>query len=166
MDYHIYLHNSTSGQQAPQTTPKQVKPIEQRTSGKTKPNVSGMIATTTNLITNPDSLISSAMSKSAGVLKTVGKFVVPLFITHALYRITDKIATEYFAITETASGDYTGSFVLGNIKQSIHNLTHPFSTVFSSFKAQHQIKIGNMRTEQERLLLGGTIYNSNYGRYL
>lgn len=161
-DYHIYLHNSAG------ETPNPTKPKETQEGGKNKktsPTVN-FINQATNLIVNPDSLISSAKTKIGGTLKSAAKIAVPLAIAGALIKIGDKVITEYLSFSETASGNYTGSFAYGNFKQSVHNFFHPFSTWLGHEKAKLQIKVGNLRNEQERLLLGGTIYNSNYGRYL
>lgn len=164
-DYNIYIHTvGTSGNNSSPTTPFQLRGTSE-TSG-TGEIVSGGFDPSTTVkkgaafISNPDSAIGAVMAS------TIGQMGVLTFALGTAIRITDKALTMYNNYATTASGNYKFAIDYNNFKQRIHNILTPFSTEINRQLNQLQINKENAKNQQERMLLGGTIINAPYGRYL
>ena len=166
-DYNIYIHTvSTSGESSP-TTPWQLKDDGGESTGSSGETVSGggfspstAVRRAGAFLTNPDSAIGSVLSS------TVAKAGIAAFAVGTLIKITDIVLTEYSNAESTLGGKSDLSRNIANFKQTIHNIFHPYSMVMDVFRTSQKIRAENAQNEQERLLLGGTLTNSPYGRYL
>lgn len=162
-DYNIYLRaDLKTGENSP-TKPNQIKDKKNKVSPK---KVAGMVS---SFIQNPDSAIGFTLSKAAGTISKAagtGAAGAALVIGVAAVKITDKVITMYNNYASSASGDYAFQIQYGNFKQTIHNVLHPFSTEVNRQYSQLEIRKQNSVNEQRLLLTGGSILNSEYGRFL
>lgn len=165
-DYNIYIHTvGTSGNNSSPTTPFQLRGTEQTASGSGESIDGGFSPSTivqkgAAFISNPDSAIGAVMAS------TIGKIGIAAFVVNTVTKITDKALTMYNNYATTASGNYKFSIEYNNYKTALHNALTPFSTEVNRQLNQLQINKENAKNEQERMLLGGTIINAPYGRYL
>lgn len=164
MDYNIYIH-SYSQYDSP-TTPMQLRANgDSNNIGGEGDNGQGFSGTrrAASFVTNPDSLIGEAMATTTGALANGFSAFSIIFAT---LTIGKKILDAYVPYVSNQTGDFELQVKYNNFLQNIHNAFRPFGTDMQrSLARMEQIK-ENRRNEQERLLLGGTIYNSRYGRYL
>ena len=163
-DYNIYIH-SFSGESNP-TTPFQLRGNGSGDSASdgndSGVNGFGIINKAAAFVQNPDSAIGAVMNSATTVM---GK-LAPVMIGAALVSIAKRVVDLYVPYASSASGDYGFQVKYNNFFQEFHNFTHPFSTAIQKQRNQLEIKKTNARNEQERLLFGGTIYSSKYGRNL
>jgi len=165
-DYNIFIHSDLSTASKP-TTPKQLRPKGANGESDKGTNIAGAISKVGSFIQNPDSAISAVMGKGVGAIASAG--VVGAIIVVAakvIFGTADKVITTYNNYASSASGDYARAITYNNFKQALTNTLHPVSTEISRQQAQLQIKKQNAINEQQQLLTGGTILNSEYGRYL
>ena len=147
-DYNIYIRDGSRGSQTKTTA-------WEETEGKT--TAWGEKATeTVNAMSNPDSLVS----KGVGLLKAV-PYVAAAFMVAKLAQKAFETAHQ-FQVAET--GDYRMTVEMGNFKQTISNIFHPFSSTINYNLAQQQYRIENDRRAQQRELLGDAIINQYTGR--
>ncbi len=164
-DYNIYIHSY--GQYDAPTTPFQLR-AESDTSGVggegggSGGSGFGMVRRAASFIVNPDSAIGQAMSNAAGAM---GK-LLPVFLIGTALVVAKKVVDLYVAYSSSATGDYSFKIKYDNFFQSIQNATKPFSTEIQRQLNVLEINKNNARNEQERLLYGGSIYSSRYGRTL
>ena len=166
-DYNIYIHAFT-GSNSP-TTPTQLRTDIDESSGGSGENggkAFGLIRKAASFLRNPDSLISATQSAASGTLGTIIGVGLVAFGFKAAINIADKVITTYHSFADPNTGDYKFSIDYANVKTTINNFLHPFSALISQQQNYYEIKRENKRNEQAELLLGGTIYNSRYGRYL
>lgn len=126
----------------------------------------GFIRRASQFLINPDSAIGEVANTAVGTLKKAAGVAAVLFVVSTAIKLTDKVVTIYNDFSSEASGDYANKIKYNNFKQLMHNAMTPFSNQIQMEKTQLQIMNQNAKNEQERLLFGGTIYNSKYGRYL
>lgn len=162
MDYNIYIHSvSANGNQSP-TSPWQLQSDDSNgeivSGGGFSP--SSTVKKAGAFLSNPDSLIGKVMATG------VGKLGVAAVIISTIIRLTDKAITMYQSYAAPASGDYKFQIEYNNFKQTMHNVMTPFSTEIQRQQAELQIKKEKLANEQQMQLLGGTMINSPYGRYL
>jgi hypothetical protein len=167
-DYNIYLTsvgNDGQGNSSP-TTPWQLRGGAGGSGGDSGDNMGGgfdpsnAVRRGAAFLQNPDSMIGS-------VLRTpIGKLGIASVIIGAAINITDKAVTMYQSYSSSASGNYKYQIEYSNFKQNLHNFMHPFSNEVQRQMSALQIKKENLANEQERLLLGGSVLNAPYGRYL
>lgn len=162
MDYNIYIHTVSQGGNQSPTTPWQL-----RTSGNENGTIPGgdsspstAVQEGASFLRNPDSLIAGVMSTA------IGKLGIGAIIVKAIADITDKAISMYQSYASTASGDYKFQITYNNFKTAIQSVMHPFSTGLQAQMRDLQIKKENLANEQQRLLLGDSVINSQYGRYL
>lgn len=165
-DYNIYIHSY--GQYDAPTTPFQLR-AESDTSGVggegggSGGSGFGMIRRAASFILNPDSAIGQTMSTTAGA---IGKaFPAALAIGTAII-VAKKVVDFYSSYVSSATGDYGFQIKYNNFFQRLHNAFHPFSNAIEGTKMELELRKQNERNEQERLLFGGSIYSSKYGRTL
>ncbi len=166
-DYNIYIHSY--GQYDSPTTPVQLR-ADSDTSGVGGEGGAGgsgfgAVRRAASFIQDPDSAIGAVLSTASGVLKSTNLAPV-IFAVGALMKIADKTISFYNELTVSNSGDHAFQIQYNNFKQQIHNAFHPYTTGVNRTIALNELRRENVRNEQERLLTGGTIYNSRYGRYL
>ena len=167
MDYNIYIHNVSGESSTPasQTTPFQVQ-NQEGVSGATQGAFS-MVNKTASFVSNPDAAMAAVAGNFVGTLSNNLPVVgIIVFAITALTKIADKVQTNFLSYKSPLSGDYKNLNNYTNFKQSIHNILTPFSTNFNAFLAETNIRKENYKREQENALFGGTINNSQYGRYL
>lgn len=163
-DYNIYIH-AFSGESSP-TTPFQLRESGESAGGSESPGGGSAFTAITRMsafISNPDSMIGNVASTATG---TIGKASIGFAFLIALAAIVKKSADYYIPIVASASGDYGFQIAYNNFNQTIHNILTPFSTEFQRRRNVIEINKKNAKNEQERILTGGTIYGSQYGRYL
>ncbi len=161
-DYNIYIR--TIGGEGGEGSA--VKPF-QTGGGDAAKEASQFISKAGAFLENPDSAIGAVKSAGVGTLSKALPWVgVAILAASILVKIGTSVADKYFAYTSSASGDYSDSIAYSNFKQSIHNAFTPFSTAIRVQMAKLEIRKANERNKQEMLLTGGTILNSQYGRYL
>ena len=91
---------------------------------------------------------------------------MPFAIIASVVGIGKKVMDLYVPVSASASGDYSFKIRYDNFFQELHNFTHPFSSAIERQQLVLETKKQNARNEQERLLFGGSIYSSKYGRNL
>lgn len=162
MDYNIYIHTVSQGGNESPTIPWQLK-----TTGNENGAVAGgefspstAVKEGASFLRNPDSLIAGVMSTA------IGKLGVGALIVKVIANITDKAITMYQSYAAPASGDYKFQIAYNNFKAGIQSVMHPFSTGLQAQMRDLQIRKENLANEQQRLLLGDSVINSQYGRYL
>ena len=162
MDYNIYIRTRGSGGGVDsQTTPWQLKTSDGEFQQDTGSGDGGFsVKQAGAFLANPDSAISKVLNTPAGKVGAV------IGVICTLAAITGKVISMYDAYRSSATGDFQFQIGYNNFKQHIQNLLHPFSTEVQRQMSSLQIKKDNLKAEQERLLLGGTILNAPYGRYL
>lgn len=116
---------------------------------------------------NPDSAIGAVKDTAVGAVSSKIPWVgIVILAVKILASVTDSVLSKYYSYTSSATGDYTNAIKYNNVKQVIHNITHPISTMYNKQQAQLEVANANMRLKQEQLLTGGTILNSPNGRFL
>lgn len=165
-DYNIYIHTVSTGGESSPTTPWQLRPSDQA-SGEVGEVVSGgefspstAVRQAGAFLTNPDSAISTVLHS------TVAKVGLVAFAVTTALKIADKALTEYSNAQSTLGGQGNLEKNISNFKTTLHNALTPFSMTMSVFRGSQKLWVENTRNEQQRQLLGGTLTNSPYGRYL
>lgn len=148
-DYNIYIRDGSRGSQTKTTA-------WEETEGKT--TAWGEKATeTVNVAMNPDSLISKGFN--------FAKKAIPAVATAFLVAKAAQMAFEtahQFQVIET--GDYRMTVAMGNFKQTINNIFHPFSSTINYNLAKANYRVEDERRAQQRELLGDAIINQYTGR--
>lgn len=161
-DYNIYIR--TIGGEGGEGSA--VKPF-QTGGGDAAKEASQFISKAGAFMENPDSALGAVKNAGVGTLSKALPWVgVAILAVGIAAKVTDSIVTKYQSYTSSASGDYTDTINYGNFKQLLQNAFTPFSTAIRVQMARLEIRKANARNEQEMLLTGGTILNSQYGRYL
>ena len=143
MDYHIYLHNLNEGGQSNPTVPTPPdKP------SMTVPNYSEEAGKAFD----PRMALSTAAKAAKGFL--------PIAVTIAVAKVTDKVLTVALPLMAKESGDYSGTIAYSNFKAQVNNLTHPVSTALNWIKAEQEIRLSNERSSRQRELLGDAFLSS------
>lgn len=147
-DYNIYIRDGRKGSQTKTTA-------WEETEGKT--TSWGSAATdAVNAMGNPDSLIA----KGVGLLKAV-PYVAAAFV---VAKTAQKAFETAHRFQQAESGDYRISVEMGNFRQTINNIFHPFSSTINYNLAQQQYRIEDDRRAQQRQLLGDAVVNQYTGR--
>lgn len=157
MDHNIYIHDKTNS-----TNPTQ--PTEM--GGKTTPqgfNGGKSITSTPTTGFSPENQITDV---AGGVASKGIVFAAVAIAVKKTVQIGKSIVSYGANYYSTESGDYKFMNGWNNMWQGINNIKDPVQTVLSLHTNWQHIKIENNRKEQEKLLLGGTIINAEYGRYI
>lgn len=166
MDYNIYIHSiSTVSNESP-TTPFQLRNNGEVNAAGSADAVSGGGGAATAVrmgaafLMHPDSSISGVMSTA------VGKLGVVAAVASVVKDVTFKAFEQMGAYLAVQAGEYELQYGFNNFKQVLHNVFTPFSTYHEIERNRWHLRVENAKSEQKRLLLGGSIINANYGRYL
>lgn len=163
-DYNIFIHSLTNYESP--TTPVQLRENADISGvggeGGEGGSGFGFVRRTAAFLTNPDSLIGEVQSTASGVISKIA----PIAALVAVIGIGKKVVDLYVPYSSNASGNYDFQIKYNNFNQVLRNITHPFGTAIQRQIAMLDMKKENAKNEQERLLFGGTIYDSKYGRYL
>lgn len=128
---------------------------------------SQFVSKTGAFLENPDSGIGMAKNAAVGTVSRALPWVgVAILAATIVAKIGLSITDKYFSYASSATGDYQDAIAYSNIKQSLSNAFSPFSTAIRIQMKNLEIRKTNERLRQEQLLTGGTILNSQYGRYL
>jgi hypothetical protein len=157
--YTIYLKSvgvGDSNSQKP-TTPKvnQPKPTEP----EEEENVTFM-AGFTNFATKTKKFAGGI----AGGIKGAAKSFLPVAIMVAAITVADKAASFLIPFYTTATGDYSFQNNYSNFKQTLNNAFNPIQYFINAQKMQHENYIFNRKVSEQRLLLGDSTINYNFGR--
>lgn len=152
MDYNIYIHDNTSGSSSSNTEPwksgsKQTEPWQEESAGS--------VTQALNTATNPDSLVSSAVS----MFKKIPKVGTAVATAVAVVMVADKIYTTHATWLQAETGDRRGLLAEQEWKTTINNMLNPYSAVVNHLRALQSYRIQNQRQEQNRLLLGDSLDN-------
>lgn len=160
-DYNIYIHAIGTGgasNQSP-TTPWSAREggdAFSQTESQGGSDASGAVRSFTRaaaFVSNPDSLVSTGISKLA-------KFIPAILLAGAVVKISDAILSNVIEFSEIESGDYRNGIAYQNFKIGIHNVLRPISTAINHFKIERQWARENRKLEQQRDLLGDSVINS------
>lgn len=164
MDHNIYIRNLTNNEKPTEptkmgksTTPEGFNSGEESTS--TPP--SGYVKATGII----DAMKSTAGGIQVSAVGIIGKATVGALVIKSI-EVGKSVYSFYTAYSSMSSGDYRQFNEWNNTLQSVSNIANPIQAVVSFHKNIQKIKIDNARKQQEMLLLGGTVLNSNYGRYV
>jgi len=164
MDHNIFIRNLTNND-----SPTAPKEMGTNTSSKGFNNGMGIGSTPTGGFTQ-DTQVEEVLTASSGKLSTGGAGgVIGLAVitaTKKVVQITKEVVGLYNSYSSMSSGNYKFQNDWNNMWQGISNVTNPKQTAISYFTNTKQIQINNAKKEQELVLLGGTVINSNYGRYI
>lgn len=163
-DYNIYIRTIGGGESSSPTTPTQLGGGD---GGNATATASQFISKAGAFAQNPDSAIGAVGSTAVGVISRAVPWVgVAIIAATTILKVGDNVYSKYNDLFSSMTGDYRNRNRYNNFKQGIHNFTHPFSMVMSFIQQTYEERAKNKALEQERLLTGGTILNSQYGRYL
>ena len=163
-DYNIYIRTiGGEGGSGSPTQPFQTGGGD----GTSAQEASQFISKAGAFATNPDSAIGAVKDTAIGAVSSKLPWVgVAILAAKIMWNITDNIISKYNEFSSSASGDYDFKIKYANWKRGIQIAFHPFSTTFERWQAELEIAKANAKNQQERILNGGTILNSEYGRYL
>lgn len=169
-DYNIYIHSY--GQYDSPTTPFQTR-AESDTSGVggegggSGGSGFGAVRRSASFISDAKSMISEVLNSNAGALLGVGGAIgLAGVAAKTAYNLVDKTVSTFNTYIHAPSGEFKYQIRWDNFKQNLHNIFHPISAEFERERRLLEMRNQNLKSEQERLLMAGTVYNSRYGRYL
>ena len=169
MDYNIYIHNISNG--TSQTTPFQISGDGH--SGETQGAFSNDKANASFINPPEDSLIGDVMkgkafssSLSGSLAGGVGIVVAAIAAYKALINQIDQSVTFFSSFYVADSGDSYRFNEWKNAMQVVNNMSNPIGTALNAFKTRQSIFRANAKDKQNLALYGGTIINSQYGRYI
>lgn len=143
MDYNIYIHDKTNGQN---------KATEPKTNGSS--NTTPKQNTSDSDASGANAGLTQAASKS-----TVGKVAIAVYVA---YKVASTIYNTIEPMIARQTGDYRFSVWQQNVKQTLHNAS-PFNAYSYIVNKQHYYQenlLMNQRQEQQRLLVGDAYLNS------
>lgn len=156
MDYNIYIHSNVSGEQ---TSPTQ--PWNQTAPNPTKPwKVSAESGGGDEKI-NPSAFTpSSLIGQGVNALK---KAVPAVAVAFAIVTMANKVMNTMSQIDDyyaNKTGDYRQSEAMRDFLDTIHCITHPFSTANAMVQSRMQIQRQNAIVSAHRELLGDVVLNT------
>lgn len=156
MDYNIYIHDNTSGSSSSNTQPwksgsKQTEPWQE---------VTGEAKQILDTASNPDSLISSAIS---GLRAINPKVAVAVMASIAVVATADKIFTTHATWLATETGDNRGLLAQQEFHTTIRNIMNPYSATINHLRALQSYRIQNQRQAMNKILLGDSLDNGGVG---
>lgn len=166
MDYNIYIHTMSQGNNDNPTTPWSLRDSGGGNQGDGNENIPGGFSPSSAVqrgaafLTNPDSLIGKALSSP------IGKIGVAAVVVKAAIDITKKTIETYQSFYAPNTGDYRFQIQYNNFNRTLESIKQPFSTGLSIIQRMYEERKINAISEQKRLLTGGTVLNSRSGRYL
>lgn len=139
MDYNIYIHDKTSGQNKP-TTPK--------TNGgsNTTPKGDG----------SEKEAAEQGLTKAASGSK-LGKIAIAVY---AAVKVSEKIVETVYPFVARETGDYRFSVAYSNVKQTISNFVNPIGYATNFIVFNQNMRLYNQKQEQQRLLIGDSFINN------
>ncbi len=165
-DYNIYIHSvgTSNVGSSMQTTPWSQRGGD---SGATTPwgessgsgggkgggNFTNGLLKTAKFISNPDSIISSALG---GVLKAAAVVAVAKTVIDIGLSTWEKHADWY----ELTTGDSSSKLNAQRVRESINFFFNPIGVAIAEYRRIVQRRNENSKREQERLLLGDSVINS------
>ena len=157
-DYNIYIHAFSGGSSA--TTPFQLK------EGGGDSKVAEFIKKGASFAADPDSAVSSVANTAVGTLSKISPWVAAaIFVTGVGIKVSAKVYETYVSYKAASSGDDTSQIKYNNFKTALQGLFSPFQTIINVEKEKLNVKISDLKAEQQRLLVGPTIYDRS-SRYL
>jgi hypothetical protein len=146
MDYNIYIHDNTSGSSSSNTEPwktgsKQTEPWQ---------DGSGEMKQALNAISNPDSVVASAVGGIRSFLPTIASAI-------AVVAVADKIITTQATWLATETGDNRQSLFMQEYHTTINNILRPYSSLVNNLRAIQNARLQNQRQEMSKMLLGDSL---------
>jgi len=156
MDYNIYIHDNTSGSSPSNTQPwkegsKQTEPWQE---------VTGEAKQVLQTASNPDSLISSAIS---GLRAINPKVAVAVMASIAVVATADKIFTTHATWLQAETGDNRALLQQQEFHTTIRNIMNPYSATINHLRALQSYRIQNQRQAMNKILLGDSLDNGGVG---
>lgn len=164
-DYNIYIRSIGGGEgQSNPTIPWSQREggsfnqtTSQTSSNNGGINPMGAITKVGSFIQNPDSVVGAAIS---GLAK-IAPYVAAAYL---VCRVSDTIMNNVVEFNEINTGDYRVGNIIRNYAASMHNVTHPISSLHENFKIQDRWTRENKKARAERDLLGDSVVNSYSNR--
>lgn len=153
--YTIYLKSvgGENGGSNKQTSPKTT---QNKMTSPDENEKTSFMAGFKNFATNTKRYATTAQS-------AIKKFL-PIAITVAAVKIIDQATTFLLPFYTTATGDYAFQNNYNNFKQTVNNIFNPIQTFINYQKTKQQIAVFNQNVSEQRLLLGDSTINYNFGR--
>lgn len=154
--YNIYIHTIGSNGEGGSRKPTQpIKPTENK---PTEPTNAGG-----NFFTSYKNFVNNVNNMKTTAVSAVKKFL-PVVVTLAVMKVVDKAASFVIPFYTTETGDYSYQNAYYNFKASVNALFNPVSTAVNIARIEQQNRIFNLGQTQNRLLLGDSTINFNYGK--
>ena len=149
MDYNIYIHDKTNGSQKP-----------------TKPRKTGGTNTTAKKETSNGNSFGDTLATLKNIkngiksMPAAGKVGIAIaIIKKAAEKVVRTVDTiEPFVTRET--GDYNFAVQWANAKSLWNTIKNPFGSFLKDLETSQKIRLANLKTRQERLLIGDAEVNS------
>ena len=149
MDYNIYIHDKTGGQNKPtmprqsgsaNTMPKQIK--EESSNGGEGNAAEGM---------------SKSSFIKAAAATPVGKVAIAIY---AAYKVAKKVVDTFEPFITRETGDYRFRTAYQNTNMLLSYFTNPVGALMNKFNYIQETRLYNEKQEQQRMLIGDAFINS------
>lgn len=154
-DYNIYIHNfeSNSGEFA-------VKAWNGNESSQTK----AWQPTESAASDGGESKQTPAFNIAKGVKQFGGKFIWAAVAMKVINEVKTVVVGNV-SLVHTITGDQRARIAMNNVKNTLHAIFNPASTVVSVWQSNAETDKENARQEQKRLLIGEGLVNNTVRRY-
>ena len=144
MDYNIYIHDKTSGQN---------KPTQPRASGGNNTTPS---QTANSMDENKQEAAEGGMIAAAKT-STAGKVLLAVYVAA---KVTKGIVDTVVPFVARETGDYRFSVAWNNSWQTLNNYMNPIGYAIRQTNYYQENMLINQRQEQQRLLVGDSYINN------
>lgn len=115
------------------------------------------IGRTAAFLSNPDSIVGSAVSSAF-------KFLPIVAAAGIIIKTGLKIYENALDFSILEGGDYSQQVSYQNFRQTISNIFSPFNTTFNAFRQETAWRVENSKKTQQRALLGDSVINAYTNR--